>query len=226
MDRYMWESERDMNDTLNRIKKILIVQSLIWLVILGIFMQVWAFALPIFYIITVLKKKQYAYSTAIYILSIISILVLVFLLIGIGYSMIDSIASGEIADEYMDQLPMMIATALMAVSLVLNTKLVLFSGAVRKERWLSSGWQPNSPDNNRKRPTHVASLIIGIVSVISFFGFVFMGIPCIICGIIGIVLSNKAKADYNSNSGGTLSTIGLLIGIGLLAGSIGIRVFN
>jgi len=203
-----------MDDALNRMKNILIALIILWFAIIGIFGAVAAFALPVFYIITLIKKKQIAYSTAIYTLSIISILVLVFLLIGFGYGMFEPVVSGSIAVEYHKQLPIIIDIVLMVVSLVLNIKLVKYSGAVRKEMWIASGWQPSSPDNiYGKKPTHVASLVIGIVSIVSFFGFVFIGIPCVVCGTIGIVFSYRVRADYNSSKGMILSVIGLTIGL-------------
>jgi len=213
----MWnrvERTADMKNTVPAaMTNILIALIITWFIIIINFAAVGALALPVFYLVTIIIKKQYAYSSAIYILAIISILVLVFLLSGVAIAIFDSIKDGTIIYARIGYLPMTLATAFMAVSLVLNIKLVKYSGEIRKERWLASGWKQNLPENaNTKKPVHVASLVIGIVSIISFFGFIFMGIPCIICGTIGSVLSHKARVDYNSNTGMTLSRIGLMMG--------------
>jgi len=195
-------------------------------IIIGYSTAVVFFALPIFYIITVAKKKQYAYSSAIYILSIISISVLVFLLIGIALSMIyEGITNETTVYTYMVNIGMILFSALLAASLVLNINLLKYSGSARKERWQATGWQPKAPDNTNRKPTHVASLVIGIISIVSFFGFVTIGIPSIVCGIVGIVLSRKARPYYKSDSGMILSIIGLIFGLIILTGSILIRIF-
>ena len=213
MDSFFHRTMADMNNTSNKITSLLIVLTVVWFILLSLLISFWAYALPIFNIVTLVKKKQYAWSAAIYTLAIISIIVLVFLLAVLSYSFLESIASGKIKDEYLAQLPTMLDWVLIIVLLVFNIKLVKNSGIVRKERMLASGWQPGSQDNaNRQKPAHVASIIIGIVAILSFFGFITMGIPSIVCGIIGMVIAEKAKSDYSTNAGSLLSTIGLIMG--------------
>ena len=75
----------------------------------------------------------------------------------------------------------------------------------------------------------IASLILGIASIVGSWGY---GIPGIICGIIGLNLGNKALPLAEANgeptkmakTGRTLSIIGLILGIVLFVVYLGCTI--
>jgi len=58
-------------------------------------------------------------------------------------------------------------------------------------------------------PLHIPSLVIGIIALILAFTTGFGGL---ILGIIGVILSKKAKYEYKTGVGFGLSLAGLIIG--------------
>lgn len=55
----------------------------------------------------------------------------------------------------------------------------------------------NSPNSgNEKLPNFIAILVLGIVSIVSCYP---LGVPGIICGVIGLSLWKKNKALYDQN---------------------------
>ena len=62
----------------------------------------------------------------------------------------------------------------------------------------------------QKPPTHVPSLVIGIIAIATLWFSV--GFTGIILGIIGIVLARKARFSYNSKTGYGLSLASLIVG--------------
>jgi M penetrans paralogue family 26 len=84
-------------------------------------------------------------------------------------------------------------------------------------------YQPNSPLGSQQiaLPNATTSLVLGIISIATCWLY---GIPRLICGIIGLILSNKDRALYrsnphaytpgsfsNSNAGRICAIIGLII---------------
>jgi uncharacterized membrane-anchored protein len=91
--------------------------------------------------------------------------------------------------------------------------------------------QPNliTPNNNYNQQTNLsnasASLVLGIISIVTSLCYV-SAIIGVVCGIIGLVLGNKDRSQYQStpdlytstsysqsNAGRTCSIIGLIIGV-------------
>ena len=81
--------------------------------------------------------------------------------------------------------------------------------------------KPNLEILKKDLPNATASLVLGIISIVGIFSYGFVGI---VCGIIGLVLSNKDIKLYKtypeiysstsfktSNSGRICSIIGLII---------------
>ncbi len=76
----------------------------------------------------------------------------------------------------------------------------------------------------QKLPKSQASLILGVISIVSTFCCCFIPGPGIILGLIGMNSAKKAKVTHeanpdmyeginNANTGATLSKIGLIIGV-------------
>ena len=62
-----------------------------------------------------------------------------------------------------------------------------------------------------KKPLHVPSLVLGIISVASFLPT--LGIGGIVCGIIGLVFSRRERFMYRTKAAFVLSLIGLILGV-------------
>lgn len=58
-------------------------------------------------------------------------------------------------------------------------------------------------------PLHVPSLVLGIVGII--ITWFTIGIGGLICGIIGIVLSKRAKGQYRTTAGFVLSLVSVIL---------------
>ena len=74
---------------------------------------------------------------------------------------------------------------------------------------------PQYPQHPQKMPTHVPSLVIGIVAIVTLWFTI--GFTGIVLGIIGIVLARRARISHNSKAGFRLSLASLIIGALLLA---------
>lgn len=86
------------------------------------------------------------------------------------------------------------------------------------------GWQQQTPFGmQRELPNATATLVLGIISIIGAFCYGFVGI---VCGVIGLILGNKAVKEYEANpsaftgnsynnakAGRICSIIGLILGI-------------
>ncbi len=77
--------------------------------------------------------------------------------------------------------------------------------------------RPNNRDDEPGKGAAVASLVLGIISVVLWF-FGYSAVVSVILGIIGLVLaSNSKKAGYN----GGLRTAGFVLSlIGLIGGAL------
>lgn len=67
-----------------------------------------------------------------------------------------------------------------------------------------------SPNGGEKKGLAIASLVLGIVSVV-FMCLWYIGIPCAILGLVFGILSNKAKKNGMATAGIVLSIIGFLL---------------
>jgi len=68
------------------------------------------------------------------------------------------------------------------------------------------------------KPTHVPSLVLGIIAIIGAFFTV--GIVGLVCGIIAVVLAKKNKDAYSTTAGFITGIIGLILGIIILIATI------
>ena len=65
-----------------------------------------------------------------------------------------------------------------------------------------------------KKTMHVPSLVLGIIALATTW--VTIGISGIVCGVIGINLSKKAKHEYRTTAGFVLSVIAVVVSAILL----------
>jgi|GEM_PF-5629037 len=64
--------------------------------------------------------------------------------------------------------------------------------------------------DRNKYPLHIPSLVLGIIGLVSFWFT--LGISGVVCGIVGMNLTKKAKGEYRVTAGFVLSLISTIIG--------------
>ena len=78
--------------------------------------------------------------------------------------------------------------------------------------------QYGQPVYGAEKPTHTPSLVLGIIAIIGLWFTA--GILGIVCGIIGMVMAQKAKYTHKTTVGFVLSIIALIIGVLALIGTV------
>jgi len=202
----------------------------IWFAIAGLFaIMLWPYAfggaiiicaLPVFYLITLILKKEQVFATVLFVLGIVGVTSsAIFLLFFI---------SEGVRIIFLLDSPIMGVVALMVVSLVFHIGLLRGTAAYRKEARLlmleSSEMledtdfdniiiEKDADDPPRKKPLHVASFLFGIFAVMGAFLNFFYGMICVVCGAAGLILAIRARARYKMHIGLVLSIIGLSLGV-------------
>lgn len=79
-------------------------------------------------------------------------------------------------------------------------------------------------ENNKGKNLAIASIVLGVISILSFNIGAIGLILGLICGIVGLVLSNKSKNENYNNTirtvGFVCSIVGIVINVFLLIGVI------
>lgn len=71
--------------------------------------------------------------------------------------------------------------------------------------------QAEQENGSAKKPTHTASLVLGILSLVFSLLIALVGE---ILGIIGIVQASRNRGEYNTKAGLICSIIGLVLAVG------------
>ncbi len=68
----------------------------------------------------------------------------------------------------------------------------------------------SNPEAPGKKPTHVPSLVIGVLSLALCLVIALAGE---VLGVIGIVMASKKRSEYNTKAALVCSIIGLVLGV-------------
>jgi len=240
------------NPAFRKMTRILWVLTFIYFGITGVFILMFAlwsfspvimvlsFVIPVFYLVTLIRKKQYECSAVIYVISIIGIIGSVLFLA--------VFASGGARASIFLATPVAGVVILAVFSLVFNIKLMGSAKVISKERSYFmmmqtsppaaySAYASQSQDTtfpqvaNTEAPQYqipplsalpeektnkTGLIVLGIISIIVSFSSFLFGLPGVVCGIIGIVLSYRVRHKHKVMIGMILNIIGLGFGAFLL----------